>query len=338
MHRHLSRPARWYRRWYRRRYRCGLLGAALGLATLSAVAAASPEADNLASLSIEELGNVRVTSVFKRAARLAAMFVIDADDIRRAGAASLREALRLAPHLPVARKSACEYIVSARGFAGSDGNKMPGLIEGRSVYTPLFSGLFWDTLDVALDEIERIEVISGPGGTLWGINAVNGVINVISGSARDSEGGLLSAAAGNRLRDATLRYGGALGAGGACRVYAKAFDERHMEDATGLVPDDAWHKAQFGFRTDWGGDADQFSLLGEVCHTRKGQPLPGSVQVGIPIDLDSITSSGVNLLARWQRTLDAGGKLSVQAYNDRTERDVPPAFAETLDILDFQAQ
>ncbi len=316
-----------------------LIGAAFGLAAMPA--AADGIAD-LAALSLEELGNVKITSVSKRPERLAdapaAVFVISADDIRRSGAASLREALRLAPNLQVARKSNSEYIVSARGFAGSDGNKMLVLIDGRSVYTPLYSGVFWDAQDVPLENIERVEVISGPGGTLWGTNAVNGVINVITRSAQATQGTLLSGGVSNQLRDATVRYGGTFGAGGAYRVYAQAFDELRSENAKGEAQDDAWHKAQLGFRTDWGGGGEQFTVQGDMYQTRKGQPPPGSISNGTPIELGTITTSGANLLGRWQRQLDGGGNLSVQAYYDRTERDVRPTFAEKLDIVDVQAQ
>ncbi|MDC8759923.1 TonB-dependent receptor plug domain-containing protein [Janthinobacterium fluminis] len=321
-------------------WRPALAGAALGLSALSA---AAMDADNFAGMSLEELGNVKITSVSKRAERLAdapaAVFVIDAADIRRSGAASLREALRLAPNLQVNQVSASGYTVSARGFAGSDGNKLLVLIDGRSVYTPLFAGVFWDAQDLALDDIERIEVISGPGGTLWGTNAVNGVINVITRPAQATQGGLLSAGAGTRLRDASVRYGGSFGGDGAYRVYAKAFDERRTENASGAPVDDAWHKAQLGFRADWGRGADRFNVQGDVYRGLEGQPKPGSIALnGLKLDLGRIEIAGANLMAHWSRALDGGATLSAQAYYDRSERTVPPTFAEKLDIVDVQAQ
>lgn len=319
---------------------------ALGLAAASAAAASSPpliDFDNLDSMSLEELGDVRITSVSKRSERLAdapaAVFVINSDDVRRSGATSLREALRLAPNLQVNRASNSDYVITARGFANSDGNKLLVLIDGRSVYTPLSSGVSWDAQDVAIDDIERIEVISGPGGTLWGTNAVNGVINVITKSAAATQGGLLVAGAGNRLRDASVRQGGLLGDHGAYRVYAKAFDERHSDNAFGAANDDAWHKQQIGFRADWQQDADQFTLQGDTYRALRGQPEPGSLNFdGVDLALGRITLAGANLMALWRHQDAAGGSLNLQAYYDRSERTVPPTYAEKLDIVDFQAQ
>lgn len=319
-----------------------LAGLALSLTALPAAATAALAADSLVSMTLEELGNVRITSVSKHAERLAdapaAVFVISADDVRHSGVTSLREALRLAPNLQVMQVSAGSYTVTARGFANSAGNKLLVLIDGRSVYTPLFSGVFWDAQDVALDDIERIEVISGPGGTLWGTNAVNGVINVITHPAKATQGGLLSLGAGNQLKDATVRYGGALGDNGAYRVYAKAFTEQHTEDRQGNAVDDAWHKAQIGFRTDWTEGADQFSVQGDAYHGVKGQPKPGTIVTGARFALGDVTIGGVNLTTHWSRELDDGARLSVQAYYDHTERAVVPTFTEELDIVDLQAQ
>ncbi|HYC46085.1 MAG TPA: TonB-dependent receptor plug domain-containing protein, partial [Burkholderiales bacterium] len=157
---------------------------------------------DLASMSLEELMNIEVTSVSKRPERLgdaaASIFVISGEDIRRSGVTTLPEALRLAPNLHVARAHASGYAINARGLNNTAANKMLVLIDGRSVYTPLFSGVFWDVQDVVLEDIDRIEVISGPGSTLWGTNAVNGVINVITHSSRETQGGLFAAGGGNR--------------------------------------------------------------------------------------------------------------------------------------------
>src|SRR5438270_8610659 len=165
---------------------------------------------DIADLSIEELGNIQITSVSRHAERLAdapaAIFVITGEDIRRSGATRLPEALSLAPNLEVARSSASSYAISARGFNNTIANKLLVLIDGRTVYTPLFSGVFWDAQDVMLEDVDRIEVISGPGGTLWGVNAVNGVINIITRSAVSTQGGLAAASGGTRGDDAALRY------------------------------------------------------------------------------------------------------------------------------------
>src|SRR5438270_318029 len=165
---------------------------------------------DIADLSIEELGNIQITSVSRHAERLsdapAAIFVITGEDIRRSGATRLPEALRLAPNLEVARVGASSYAISARGFNSTTANKLLVLIDGRAVYTPLYSGVFWDAQDVMLEDVERIEVISGPGATLWGANAVNGVINVITKPATATRGGLASAGIGNRERGYGLRH------------------------------------------------------------------------------------------------------------------------------------
>jgi iron complex outermembrane receptor protein len=179
-------------------------------------ARAQVQVASLADLSLEELSDIRVTSVARRPEPLrdaaASIYVITGDDIRRAGVRSLPEALRLAPNLQVARIDASQYAITARGFNNSVGNKLLVLIDGRTVYTPVFSGVFWDQQDVLLEDVERIEVISGPGATLWGANAVNGVINVITKSAADTQGVLASGGLGERDRQAALRYGGRAGA------------------------------------------------------------------------------------------------------------------------------
>lgn len=299
-----------------------------------------PDLASFADLTLEQLSNIEVTSVSKRPERLseapASIFVISNDDIRRSGARSLPEALRLAPNLHVARTSSSSHVVTARGFASSSANKLLVLIDGRSVYTPLFSGVFWDAQDVLLEDVERIEVISGPGGTLWGTNAVNGVINIITRSARDTQGTLLAAGAGNREAEGAIRHGGTMGSQGHYRAYGKYFD-RDPTKAGGNPRDDAWHKGQVGFRADWGGKHDRFSVQGNAYRGSVGQPEPGTITLnGVDLALDTISISGVNLTGRWDRQLDDGSTLMLQAYYDRTERTVPPTFADTIDIVDVQ--
>ena len=300
------------------------------LAFIRAYAAELPVAD-LTNLSLEELSNIEVTSVSRHAERLAdaaaSIFVITAEDIRRSGVTSLPEALRLAPNLEVARIDARQYAISSRGFNNTADNKLLVLIDGRTVYTPLFSGVFWDAQDVLLEDIERIEVISGPGGTLWGTNAVNGVINVITRSAKDTQGGLLVAGGGNREAGGALRYGGTFGTDGHYRVYGKFFDRFHTSIANGSAVSDDWNKGQGGFRADWGGAGDQFTVQGDAYSGEFDQAQPGTG-----------TMSGLNLLTRWGHRLDGGSDLSLQAYYDRTKRDVPGTFGETLDIFDVEFQ
>ncbi|WP_157616926.1 TonB-dependent receptor [Rhodanobacter sp. Soil772] len=305
---------------------------------------AQPE--DLTSLSLEELGNIQITSVSKKPERLsdaaASVFVITADDIRRSGARNLPEALRLAPNLQVAEASAVGYAISARGMNGSNNsapNKLLVLIDGRSVYSPLFSGVFWDAQDVMLEDVERIEVISGPGGTLWGVNAVNGVINIITRSAENTHGALLTTAVGNGGSDLGFRYGATLGANGDYRVYGKHTRWLHGKTADGATVDDAGHRSQVGFRTDWHYAVDRFTVEGNVYDGSEQQPAPGAIAInGVGFVLGDVSNSGVNLTARWNRALAEGGSLDLQAYYDHTRRTVPPTFGERLDILDFQLQ
>ncbi|HBU29054.1 MAG TPA: hypothetical protein DEB56_04865 [Thiobacillus sp.] len=267
----------------------GPLALAIVALSLGQAAAAAPD---LADLSLEELVNIEITSVSKRTERLtdaaASVFVITQDDIRRSGARSLPDALRLAPNLQVARASASAYAISARGFNSNARNKLLVLIDGRSVYSPLFSGVFWDVQDVMLEDVERIEVISGPGGTLWGTNAVNGVINVITRSAKHTQGGMLAIGAGNRESGGAVRYGGKLGDNGHVRVYGKYFDIDPTKTADGNPRDDAWHKGQIGFRADWADDRDQFSVQGNAYRGAEGQPAPGTISTGVPFTLGTI--------------------------------------------------
>src|SRR5438552_4487088 len=298
---------------------------------VSAAAGAQPmRVADIGDLSIEELSNIKITSVSRHAERLsdapAAIFVITGEDIRRSGATRLSEALRLAPNLEVARTSASSYAISARGFNGTAANKLLVLIDGRIVYAPLFSGVFWDAHDVMLEDVERIEVISGPGAALWGANAVNGVINVITRRASDTQGAFAYAQSGNLERGYGTRYGGAEG-NVSYRAYGRVFDVFNTSTANGATLSDGWSKGQAGFRADWGTTANGFTLQGD----------------GYRGSLDQVTDqnahiSGANLLARWNRDLAGWGSLQVQANVDQTERDIPGVFGEHLNIFDFEFQ
>src|SRR5882672_4700001 len=216
----------------------------------------SLSAQALKKLSIEQLMNLQVTSVSKRPEPLSrtasAIQVITREDIRRSGAASLAEALRLATNLQVAQLDSRQWAISARGFNGTAANKLLVLIDGRTVYTPLFSGVFWDVQEVPLADIDRIEVISGPGATLWGANAVNGVINVITKDAKDTQGLLVSGGGGTELRGFGIaRYGGALGARGRFRIYGGGVARDRTAMPNGQDATDDWHREQGGFRLDW---------------------------------------------------------------------------------------
>ncbi len=315
---------------------------ALGLICVPAAPAADERADgpltasDLKKLSIEDLMALEVTSVSKVAERLAdapsSIFVITSDVIRRSGVTSLPEALRLAPNLQVARIDASQYAISARGFNNAVGNKLLVLIDGRTVYTPIFSGVFWDQQDVMLEDIERIEVISGPGATLWGANAVNGVINVISRRTGDTQGALVSARLGDRETSATLRYGGRAGGSGHFRVYAKGAQLDHTRRANGTAVADGFDWGQAGFRADWQHERDELTVQGDVYTGRaedRGAPDFGPV--------GRIESSGANLLSRWSRKLDSSD-LRIQAYVDHAERDDLNTFSPQADVFDLELQ
>jgi len=305
---------------------CALMLCILGA---DANAAETAAASSIADLSLEELSNIVVTSVSRREERLAdapaAIFVITADDIRRSGATSLPEALRLAPNLEIARADANQYAISARGFNNVLANKMLVLIDGRIVYTPLFSGVFWEAQQVMLGDIDRIEVISGPGTTLWGTNAVNGVINVITKDAKATQGTLVDGGGGNKESIAALRYGGISGAGGpAYRAYGMYTDRSNTDLTNGTPVRDASHSTQGGFRIDWTSPAQTFTLEGDAYQgTIDQQPSARDL-------------SGLNVLGRYSTRTGDGGDVVAQAYYDRTERNHPGTFREALNTFDVE--
>lgn len=283
----------------------------------------------LKKLSLEDLMNLEVTSVsrrpepYNRAA--AAIQVITSEDIRRSGASSIPEALRLANNLQVAQIDARNWAITARGFNATTANKLLVLIDGRSVYTPLFSGVFWDVQDYLLEDLERIEVISGPGATLYGANAVNGVINIISKSAKDTQGLLLTGGGGTELRGfGGVRYGGMLSSNVSYRVYGKFFDRDDSVFANGSNGKDDWKMGQGGFRMDWDASAENIvTFQGDIYNGEADQRLN-----------DDLTLTGGNLLSRWTHTLSDDSDFSVQLYYDRTHRKIPGSYAEDLDTYD----
>jgi len=286
---------------------------------------------SLADMNIEDLANIEITSVSKHAEKLseaaASLYVITHEDLQRSSATSLPEALRLAPNLQVARIDARNYAVTARGFNDAFANKLLVLIDGRTVYSPLFSGVFWDAQDVVLEDVDRIEVISGPGATLWGANAVNGVINIITRSAQDSQGGLLSASASRRQNAWAGRYGGKLSDDGAYRIYGKHAEQDNTFKANAGELQDGMRRDQFGFRADWNSAGDKLKLQGDTYR--------GSLKQNLTPD---ISTSGANLLGRWDKQLSATASLYLQMYYDRTTRDQANAYKDTLDTLDVELQ
>jgi len=318
----------------------------LSVCALSAGACASLPATDavpgtpvaLKKLTLRELMDLEVTSVSRGPAKLsetaAAIQVITSDDIHRSGANTLAEALRLAPNLQVAQVNSHDWAVTARGFNGASlntsslANKLLVMIDGRSVYTPLFGGVFWDAQHVALDDIDRIEVVSGPGGTLWGANAVNGVINIITKSAEETQGGTATLAAGSFLEKyGSARYGGTIGRDLFYRVYAQRLDADGTTRANGADGRDGWSVYQAGFRTDHRrSDADSVTVQGDFYEADEGNPA-------------SAYANGQNVLARWTHSTSPLSDWVAQVYFDRTRRNIPRGmFREDLQTADFDFQ
>jgi len=323
---------------------CAGMCAGLLLAGVLAPAISAPaeQDQTLADLSLEQLANLPVTSVSKKPEPLAdaaaSVYVISNGDIRRSGARTLPEALRLAPNLNVAQFGADAWMISARGSDATSADKLLVLIDGRIVYSPLFSGTFWDAQNVMLEDIDRIEVISGPGGTLWGTNAVNGVINIITRKAVDSSGTLVSAGGGRLGADAAARYGAGSDDGNSYRAYGMVKDtytsgslqglQIGTSVPTGKPPSDALDTAQAGFRSDWSRSDRQFTLQGDAYATNEDPTLPGG----------RTRLSGLNLLSHWDGKLGGGSDVSLLAYYDRSNRYVPSDYGEKLDIADVELQ
>jgi len=311
-----------------------MLGAACMLA--SGAMAADSTVRALKELSLDQLLDTEVTSVTKRSEPLsdaaASIYVITQEAIRRSGVTTLPEALRLAPNLQVARADSVQYAISARGFNNAIGNKLLVLIDGRTVYTPLFSGVFWDQQDVLLQDVDRIEVISGPGAVLWGANAVNGVINVITRSATDTTGLVATGLAGDNERGGALRYGRSIG-DGALRFYAKYSEFDHTWRGDGAEIADDWNRGQVGFRADWGSGSDRFTLQGDAYQG-------DSEHRGFlgPFEFPPVEVSGANLLGRWNRELSSGSTWQLQVYVDRSRRKDALFYEPTADIVDFDFQ
>ena len=309
------------------------------LAALATTAGADAQSINqLRRLSIEDLANVEVTSVTKEPESLSAapsaIYVITHDAIIQSGAQTVPEILRLAPNLFVAQVAPSRYIITARGLSGNEAtqsftNKLLVLIDGRSVYTPIFSGVYWDQQDVSVPDIDRIEVISGTGSTLWGANAVNGVINIITRKSVGTQGLAAQGSAGTQERSASVRYGGKIGEAITYRAYVQAYDATELRELNNQPAGDGFTRFQGGFRFDWdGGNADAVTLQGDAYD--------GSTdQAGAPKE----NISGRNLLARWTRNTADGDQLEVQGYYDHTHRGATPTgLASTINTYDVTLQ
>ena len=295
---------------------------------------------DLKQMSLEELGNVRVTTVSKEPEDVwqtpVAIYILTQDDIRRSGATTLPDLLRTVPGVEVAEEQSNQWAVGIRGFGSGFSKGVLLLIDGRSAYTPLFEGVYWDVQDVMLRDIERIEVIRGPGGTIWGSNAVNGVINIITKKARDTQGMLASGAGGNVDRfTGDLRDGFQIGNRLAMRVFAKGF-VREPEDNSDHDPYDRWNLTHGGFRADWSATAeDTVRAQGDLYIGHSGEQIGlGVYQPLEQISVDGMEAvSGGDVLMRWEHRYASQSDFSLQTYFDRTNRQ-GPQFGETRDTVD----
>jgi iron complex outermembrane receptor protein len=305
--------------------RLGALGVCLVLSTAAS-------AQDLKRLTIEELMQLDVTSTARRAEPVgttpAAISVITSDDIRRSGVTTIADALALADGVHVARFNNGSWSISARGFNGSTSNKLLVMVDGRTVYSPLFAGVFWNTVDYVLEDIDRIEVIRGPGATLWGANAVNGVVNIITRHSRDTRGAYLNVSAGNE--DHALieaRYGGGRGET-TWRLYGKLADRDEQAFSTGGPAGDARRRGQAGFRVDSGsGTATRWALMGNAFHSRDHLP-----------DRPAAEFTDLSLQGRWSASTSARSRVDLQSYYRREYRRVPRQLTHYIDTVDVDAQ
>jgi iron complex outermembrane recepter protein len=303
-----------------------------------------PSQGDLTKVSIEDLMNMELTSVSKKEQKISqvatAIFVVSKEDIRRSGAANIPDLLRMVPGLDVAQIDANTWAITARGFNSQFANKLLVLIDGRAVYTPLFGGAFWDTQDVPLEDIDRIEVIRGPGGSVWGANAVNGVIDVITKRAADTPGTLVTGGAGNQAKEfGTVQYGGKL-RDTSYRLFTGYQNNGDFPDLNGQGAHDNWHLLHGGFRADTNlSKKDSLTTQGDIYAGSEGATIVHSL-LSPPdnVNLQKIAGlSGGNILGRWDRIFSSRSDTTLQVYFDRQTRSGPESreVRNTFD-LDFQ--
>lgn len=300
---------------------------------------------DVTTMSVEDLMSMQVTSVSKHAQKVAdapaAVFVITQEDIQRSGARNIPELLEMVPGLEVARIDENKWAIGSRGFNGRFADKLLVLIDGRSVYTPLFSGVYWDIQDVMLEDVERIEVIRGPGATLWGANAVDGVINIITKKAKDTQSGLVKAGGGDEEITAdAVRYGGQVSDKGYYRLYAKGFGWGSSTSMAGLNANDGWYQQSGGFRSDWTlSPKDSLTVQGQMYRSQDGETLTIPT-LSAPYSStfpNTANYSGGDLLSRWDHSFSASS-ISVQAYFDRTNFADPNLFIDHESVYDIEFQ
>jgi iron complex outermembrane receptor protein len=301
----------------------------------------------LADASLEDLMNVEVTSVSRKEQKLsrtaAAAYVISQEDIRRSGATNIPDILRMAPGVDVAQIDANTWAISIRGFNTQYANMVLVLIDGRTVYTPISSGVYWDQIDVPLEDIDRIEITRGPGGTIWGANAVNGVINIITKNSGATQGAAASAGGGSQGKAQSLtQYGGRIGQSGTYRVFGDYSNQGNLTQSDGTSPSaDGWHMFHGGFRSDWSpSPGDSLTVQGDFIQTAEGGTINAVFARQLPLEATvnvAAASDSGNLLARWGHKLANGSDTTLQVYFDRYNRLLAGGH-ESLDNLDVDFQ
>ena len=319
----------------------GLIAIHLAATPLAAVASDT----DLSDLELDSLLHVQVTSISKTPENLfgaaAAGYVITQEELHRSGITTIADALRTVPGMQVGSIDAHRWGISARGFNAELDSKLLVLIDGRSVYSPINAGVYWDVQDYALEDLDRIEVIRGPGASLWGANAVNGIINIISKSAKDTQGLLVKGGGGSEERGfGTVRYGGKLADDVYYRVYTKYFNRDDSVLPDGRDAGDAWWMARTGFRVDWDmSDQDALTLQGDLYKGREHQTRAYLTSTLLTVQTNNFSDcvAGGNILGRWSHTFSEDADLKVQLYYDRTEREnvLPLEIRDTFDF-DFQ--
>jgi iron complex outermembrane recepter protein len=307
------------------------------LVAMCATAVFSQEQEtDLADLSLESLLNMRVTSVSRRQEEMrktaAAVFVITQEDIRRSGATDIADLLRMVPGVDVAQLTSNTWAVSVRGFNGLYATKLLVQVDGRTVYDPTFSGVFWDRQNLVLEDIDRIEVIRGPGATMWGANAVNGVISITTKRAGQTQGGLLVATGGSRRPgEGAFRFGGELGQNAFYRASARQTTRTNSPSSSGENGGDSWNMTDATFRVDWDpSGTNSFVFDGGGYRGVTSNPL-ASFGLG-----GQGGKNGGHALARWTHSLSSSSDLRLQFYYNNSQ--INGAGGNNVDLLDFDAQ
>jgi iron complex outermembrane receptor protein len=301
----------------------------LGLVAVPSPGLAQSAGRDLSQVSLEELMNIEITSASRKEQRAgdvaAAVFVITQDDIHRSGMTTIPDLLRLAPGVEVAQINSNKWAVSVRGFNGLYANKLLVLVDGRTVYNRIFSGVFWDTEDLLIDDIDRIEVIRGPGAAIWGANAVNGVINIVTKATADTQGALVHVDGGNSGDQASVRYGGTIGAA-TYRLYSQWTGRNQSLIAPGTGANDASHSVTTGFRADWTTQPGAFMLEGDFTAGQARSLWPNlnpQTAAGDPLANNPSDSQGGHVLGRWTHTRASGASLQIQSFVDIAGRQEP---------------